>query len=184
MADLGSIKDDESKFDLICNWLETGHVPETENFSGAVTGGKEFKFMMLEEKRAYYKQGLVIEFIYQKHMPMLTKFWRKGEDFFHGYSDKEINRLRAYYLYVKDIEEQGRTLKDIYEIPLNKAYVISTCENKLYYETLEKLVTENKIGIQILKRTVEIINTEENYTVEMAYKKAKDEAEERRLLKK
>ena len=56
MTVISSVKEETSKYDVICKWINTNIIPEDEPFSGAIAGAKEFKFMLLEERKAFYRQ--------------------------------------------------------------------------------------------------------------------------------
>lgn len=176
-----SIKNEESNFELIQSWVKNKKVTNcNDGYGGAITAAKEFKFLLLEERKVYYKQGLTLAVAYEKHIMVFDQRWRRSEDFFLGLPEKELDKRIAYFNYVEKIKELGRSIEDIFEIEPSIIYEIEKLEQPERYEEIENFVLKNKVGVNHLKRVIEIIKENDKITLEEALQQSKNEYKNKR----
>lgn len=177
---IGSLKD-ERNMERINSWIENKQVTNAEDgYGGAIIVANEFKFVMLECRKNFYKQGKILAFAKDLHSPLFVNIWRKNEDFFMGLSDKEIEVRIAYFDYVRQIEKLGRSIEDIIELEPNLIYEIYQLDMPDKYEEIENFVLKNKVGRKYLKRIVEILQENIEIELDVAFEQAKQEAKAKR----
>ena len=111
----------------------------------------------IEEQRKAELKTKLICLLFEK----VNTFFNKFDEFekkFPGETYKSSEKAIKYGYYVLDRVNSGSSVEDILKIPFNKTCEIEKCEQPEYWEKLEEIVLQDKIGIKLLKRTVEIIN--------------------------
>lgn len=157
-----------------------------EGYNMGILACNEFKFVLIEERKNYYKQGYVIKMMQEGHYATVSTAWRRGTakqtgiDYLYGLSQKAIYTRIDYYDYIDKIQKQGRGIEDIFEIEPNQISEINNVADENRLVEVEQFVIEKKIKVTVLKRLIEIINADELISLEKALEQAESYAEEKK----
>ncbi len=169
---LGEIIDEFLKQDDIKNY-DSNMITKRYNFFK-----NAFQVALEEQKKAELKAKLIC--LLYKQVDCFFDTYSDLEKNFPNETEKTVEKAIKYGYYAIDITSSGRSVEDIFKLPLDKICEIANCERPEHWEEIEQFVFNKKVGIQYLKRIIQIINDDNSINLEVAFEQAKNEAKAKR----
>ena len=135
-----------SNKEILEKWLQDKKVEGYTSFDIARIASEEFDSMLLEQRKNYFLQGKLLLIAERCIFRILDSVACKTENIFLNLTDKEIQICQSYYLYVREIENLGRSINEIIDFEPDVIHEIYQLESPEMYAKIEKFVRENKVG--------------------------------------
>lgn len=99
---------------------------------------------------------------------------------FPNQTRKNMEKSVIYGYYVLDNVGSGRSVEDIFKLSFEKICIIADCECFERWAEIEQFAFDKKVGIQYLKRIIQLVNEDNNIELNAAFEQAKLEAKDKR----
>lgn len=169
-----------SNKEILEKWLQDKKVEGYTSFDIARIASEEFDFMLLEQRKNYFLQGKLLLIAEQCIFRILDSKACKTENIFLNLTDKDISICQSYFLYVREIENLGRSINEIVDFEPDVIHEIYKLDSPEMYEKIEKFVRENKVGKNHLKNIIKLLQEDVNLPLDVALEQVKQEAKAKR----